>query len=54
VTVWTPEGTLIGRIRLPKVCANICFGGPKRNRLSMAASQSLYAVCTGTQGAGPG
>ena len=54
VTVWTPEGKLIGRIRLPEVCANICFGGPKRNRLFMAASQSLYAVYLATQGAAPG
>jgi gluconolactonase len=54
VTVWTPEGKLIGRIRLPEVCANICFGGPKRNRLFMIASQSLYAVYTQTQGAAPG
>jgi gluconolactonase len=54
VTVWTPAGQLIGRIRLPEVCANICFGGPKRNRLFMAASQSLYAVYVGTQGAAPG
>jgi len=54
VTVWTPEGKLIGRIRLPEICGNVCFGGPKRNRLFMAASQSLYAVYTATQGAGPG
>jgi gluconolactonase len=54
VTVWSPSGQLIGRIRLPEVCANICFGGPKRNRLFMAASQSIYAVYLGTQGAGPG
>ena len=54
VTVWTPEGKLIGRIRLPEACANICFGGPKRNRLFMAASQSLYALYVATQGAGPG
>jgi gluconolactonase len=53
VTVWTPEGKLIGRIRLPEVCGNICFGGPKRNRLFMAASQSLYALYVATQGAGP-
>jgi gluconolactonase len=53
-TVWTPEGKLIGRIRLPEVCGNITFGGPKRNRLFMAASQSLYALFVGTQGAGPG
>jgi gluconolactonase len=54
VTVWTPEGKLIGRIRLPEVCGNVCFGGPKRNRLFMAASQSLYAVYVNTQGAAPG
>jgi gluconolactonase len=54
VTVWTPEGKLIGRIRLPEICGNICFGGPKRNRLFMAASQSLYAVYVNTQGATPG
>ena len=35
-------------------CANLCFGGAKRNRLFMAASQSLYAVYTATQGAAPG
>ena len=51
VTIWTPAGRLIGRIRLPEVCGNICFGGPKRNRLFMAASQSLYAVYVNTQGA---
>ena len=53
VTVWTPGGKLIGRIRLPEVCGNIAFGGPKRNRLFMAASQSIYALYVNTQGAGP-
>ena len=54
VTVWNPAGKLIGRIRTPEVVANICFGGPKRNRLFMAGSQSLYALFTATQGAAPG
>jgi gluconolactonase len=54
VTVWSPEGKLIGRIRLPEVCGNVCFGGPKRNRLFMAGSQSLYAVYVATQGSAPG
>jgi gluconolactonase len=54
VTVWSPEGQLIGRIRLPEVCGNICFGGPKRNRLFMAASQSIYALYLNDQGAGVG
>jgi len=53
VTVHAPDGRLIGRIRLPEVCANITFGGPKRNRLFMAAGQSLYAVYVNTQGAAP-
>jgi gluconolactonase len=51
VTIWNPAGKLIGRIRLPEVCGNVCFGGPKRNRLFMAASQSIYAVYVNTQGA---
>ena len=54
VTVHSPEGKMIGRIRLPEVCANVAFGGPKRNRLFMTAGQSLYAVYTNTQGASPG
>jgi len=52
--VWTPEGKLIGRIRLPEVCANLTFGGPKRDRLFMTASQSLYVLQVLTQGAAPG
>src|SRR5690606_23336898 len=44
VTVLSPEGDLIGMIRLPEICANLCFGGAKRNRLFMTASQSLYAL----------
>ena len=53
VTVWNPAGKLLGRIRIPEVCGNLTFGGPKRNRLFMAASQSIYAVYVGTQGAAP-
>lgn len=51
VHVFTPEGERIGIIRLPEICANVCFGGTKRNRLFMAASQSIYAVYVGTRGA---
>ena len=54
VTVWNPQGKLIGRIRLPEVCANLAFGGPKRDFLFMAASQSLYGVLVNVQGAAPG
>lgn len=51
VHVFAPDGTRIGQILLPEVCANLCFGGTKRNRLFMTASQSLYAVYVGTRGA---
>jgi gluconolactonase len=51
VHIFAPDGSRIGLILLPEICANLCFGGPKRNRLFMAASQSLYAVYVETQGA---
>ena len=51
VQVFAPDGKLIGKIHLPESCANLCFGGAKKNRLFMAASQSLYSVYVGTEGA---
>ena len=51
VQVIAPSGERIGMIRMPETCANICFGGAKRNRLFMAGSQSLYAVYVETTGA---
>ena len=54
VLVFNPAGKLIGRIRLPEVCANLAFGGPKRDRLFMAGSQSLYMLQVAIQGAAPG
>src|SRR6202030_1938088 len=54
VAVFAPDGKLIGRILLPERCANVCFGGVKRNRLFMAASQSVYALYVEAQGVGGG
>jgi gluconolactonase len=51
VQVVTAQGERIGLIRMPETCANVCFGGAKRNRLFMTGSQSLYAVYVQTQGA---
>ena len=51
VQIIAPNGERIGMIRLPENCANVCFGGPRRNRLFMTASQSLYAVHVNTAGA---
>ncbi|GJD58116.1 SMP-30/gluconolactonase/LRE family protein [Methylobacterium dankookense] len=51
VKVFNPEGKPIGFIRLPERCANLAFGGPKRNRLYMASSHSLYALYVEAHGA---
>jgi gluconolactonase len=51
VHIFSPEGQRIGQIKLPEVCSNVCFGGPRRNRLFMTASQSLYAVYVEAVGA---
>ncbi len=50
VAIFAPDATLIGRILLPERCANLCFGGRKRNRLFMTASQSVYALYVEAQG----
>jgi gluconolactonase len=44
VQVIAATGERLGMIRLPETCANVCFGGTRRNRLFMTSSQSLYAV----------
>ena len=46
-----PDGHLIGKIRVPEVVANVCFGGPKRNRLFICGTQSLYAIYVRASGA---
>ena len=50
VRVFNPQGQAIGHIHLPERCANLCFGGARRNRLFMAASHSLYALYVNVQG----
>ena len=44
VHCYNPDGTLIGKILVPEVVANVCFGGPKRNYLYICGTTSLYAV----------
>jgi len=51
VHVFNPDGKLIGFIKLPETASNVCFGGQKRNRLFITASQSLYSVYVNTRGA---
>jgi gluconolactonase len=51
VMIFNPQGKAIGFIRLPERCANLCFGGPKNNRLYMASCHSLYAFYVEAHGA---
>lgn len=51
VHVFSPEGQRIGLIKLPETASNLCFGGQKRNRLFITASQSLFSLYVNTRGA---
>lgn len=44
VHCFSPEGELLGKIKVPQVVANVTFGGPRRNRLFITATKSLYAI----------
>ena len=51
VLCYEPDGTPIGRIILPERVSNLTFGGPKRNRLFITATSSLYSVLVAVSGA---
>ena len=51
VHCFAPDGTLLGKILVPQTVANLTFGGPRRNRLFITATRSLYAVYTTATGA---
>jgi gluconolactonase len=44
VHCFSPRGELLGKVLVPEVVSNVCFGGPKRNRLFITATTSLYAA----------
>jgi gluconolactonase len=50
VRCYEPGGDLIGTIRVPDPVANVCFGGPARNRLFICATGAVYAVYLRTNG----
>jgi gluconolactonase len=50
VAVFNADGKMIGRIDLPERCANLCFGGVRRNRLFMCGSTSMFSLFVNTQG----
>jgi gluconolactonase len=51
VHCYDPDGTLLGKVLVPEAVANVVFGGPKRNRLFICATTSLYSVMLGVSGA---
>jgi len=51
VHCYDPDGTLIGKILVPEGVANVVFGGPKRNRLYICATTSIYAIMLPVNGA---
>ena len=52
VRAYAPDGTLLGRVRVPELVSNLCFGGRNRNRLYITAQTSLYAIYLNTHAAG--
>ena len=51
VHCYHPDGTLLGKVLVPEGVANVVFGGPRRNRLFICATTSLYSVMLGVTGA---
>jgi gluconolactonase len=51
VRAYAPDGTLLGRVRIPELVSNLCFGGRNRNRLYITAQTSLYAIYLNTHAA---
>ena len=50
VECYHPDGTLLGKIPVPEIVANVTFGGPKRNRMYICGQTSLYSLYLNTQG----
>lgn len=46
-----PDGTLLGRIKVPGAVSNLCFGDRHYSRLFLCASQTLYAIWINRRGA---
>ncbi len=50
VHCFLPDGTMIGKIRIPELVANVCFGGPRKNRLFICGCTSLYSAYLAVNG----
>jgi gluconolactonase len=50
VHCYDPDGTLIGKVLIPEMVANVTFGGVKLNRLFICGTTSLYSIYLTTNG----
>ncbi len=50
VHCFAPDGALLGKILIDEVVANVCFGGPKRNRLFICATTTLRSIYVNARG----
>lgn len=50
VHCFAPDGRRLGKVLVPEAVANLTFGGPRRNRLFITATASLYAIYLTTTG----
>lgn len=51
VHIFDETGKLCGKIRVPQCVSNLTFGGPRRNRLFITATTSVYALYVTARGA---
>jgi gluconolactonase len=50
INVYAPSGDILGRIRFPQNVSNLCFGGPRRNRIFVTCTHEVYAFYVTTNG----
>ncbi|SOD63153.1 gluconolactonase [Streptomyces zhaozhouensis] len=53
VHCYHPDGTLLGRLLIPETVANVRFGGPRRNRLFIAGTTTIYSLMMSVTGLPP-
>jgi gluconolactonase len=46
-----PDGRLLGKILVPEIVSNLCFGGRAKHRLFITATTSVYSVILNRNGA---
>jgi len=51
VHTYAPDGTLLGKIRLPAIVSNLCFGGAGHDRLFVTATDSVWSIAVNIAGA---